>query len=180
LVTIITTRLGIKGFNSQNDRYCNDQQLMQQYIGNATKINSNDNGLILARNTLRDSHTVAADESLTPKIKVLPIICWLVFRENRLRNTIVLLIKIYFSSFWKYRNDSLAAVTQPETKQFISDMISGYFGHGLAYLCLYHRDGSKQCSDLVIPPLPESHPRSQSLFIETMNAIARISSITKA
>jgi len=157
LISLIAIRLVIKGFNAQNDLYCNEHSARLNYVENAKVINSVQTKLHESRQRFIDSSIIAANATSTPKENVVPIIC---------------------CAYWAYKNSSVATVPEPKTKQFIADQFHAYFGFAAHYLCIYHSEGSSQCANTVLAQLPPTYQRPQTNFVPIVEALARVTSLT--
>ncbi len=79
------------------------------------------------------------------------------------------------SSFWNYKNETLDVIQNPENRQFVRDMIEGYFGLSNSYLCFYHSEGSRACSGTI--NLPQNPDTYDSIIMNAINAVSKITSI---
>jgi hypothetical protein len=88
--------------------------------------------------------------------------------------------KLFFSysrisSFWNYKNATLNAIPNIESREFVKDMIEEYFGLSFNYLCFYHTEGARVCSGL--PLSPKAIHNYESFNMNLINAISKVSSI---
>jgi len=158
LITQISSRLVIRGFNIQNDHYCKDENSRKEYVRHANNLNAVQKQLQEVRTRLTDVFVHIGNASASPLSNLLPYFC---------------------CSWWEYKRDSAAAINQTDTKQFVENMIESYFGFGAKYLCVYHREGSPHCAKLesAIHALPASNPRPQGFLLPGVNCIARVTTI---